>query len=177
MGTLKCGISKDVERFLRKKPTSTETGVTVSFVCCGIKYSKNDIETYWCIDTDINKPVQKKFVGNNRVVREVVDSLTCKKNGCLKVKIFRYGIFRGKRKLLETECLSGLKASEYLQATEKVRIRQPLACPIQSVPYSKYIDYAYGKVLDSTTQRARYLNEQDWASKDKIKSECRRVIE
>lgn len=142
----------------------------MSFICCGIKYSKNDPDTYWCIDTDINKPVQKKYVGNDRVVKEVVDSLTCKKNGCLKVKITRYGILRGRKKILEVESLSGRNAFDYLEATANVRERQPLACPMQSVPFSKYIDYCYGKVLSPTTQRARYLNEQDWASKDVIKT-------
>lgn len=147
----------------------------MSFVCCGVKYSKNDPETYWCIDTDINKPVQKKYVGNDRVIKEVVDSLTCKKNGCLKVNITRYGKFRGKRKLLEIERLSGEASAKYLQETADVRERQPLSCPMQNVPFSKYIDFKYGKVLDSTTQRARYLNETDWADEKKYKSECRIV--
>lgn len=147
----------------------------MSFVCCGVKYSKNDPETYWCIDTDINKPVQKKYVGNDRVIKEVIDSLTCKKNGCLKVKIFRYGKLRGKKKLLETECLSGAEAFNYLEATASVRERQPLSCPIQSVPFSKHIDFKYGKVLNSITQRARYLNEQDWADDKKIVNECKTI--
>lgn len=145
----------------------------MAFVCCGVKYSKNDPETYWCIDTDINKSVQKKYVGSDRVIKEVIDSLTCKKNGCLKVKIFRYGKFRGKNKLLETECLSGDEAFNYLEDTANVRERQPLSCPIQSVPFSKHIDFKYGKVLNSTTQRARYLNEQDWADDKKIVNECK----
>ena len=139
-------------------------------VCCGVKYSKNDPETYWAIDTDINKPIQKKYVGSDRVVKEVVDSYTCIKCGCLIVTVTRYGLLRGHKKILEKEILKGTAATDYLQATAKVRERQPLSCPIQSVPFSKYIDYQYGKVLSPTTQRARYLNEQDWASKDVIKS-------
>lgn len=142
-------------------------------VCCGVKYSKNDPETYWCIDTDINKPIQKKFVGSDRVVKEVVDSYTCKKCGCLIVTVTRYGTLRGRRKLLERERLSGSEAWEYLEATAKVRERQPLSCPIQSVPFSKHIDFKYGKVIDSKTQRARYLNESDWASDKKIVSVCK----
>lgn len=139
----------------------------MSFLCCGVKYSKNDPETYWCIDTDINKPVQKKFIGNERVVKEIVDSLTCKKNGCLKVQIRRYGNLRGKNKLLEIEELSGKKAFNYLEQTSKIRQRQPLNCPVQKIPYAKHIDFVYGKVVDATTQRKRYLNETDWAD-DKL---------
>ena len=78
----------------------------------------------------------------------------------------------GKRKLLERERLSGLMATDYLEATAKVRERQPLSCPMQSVPYAKYVDFRYGKVLDSTTQRPRFLNEQDWAG-EKIKNKCK----
>ena len=123
----------------------------------------------------MDKRGKKKYVGNDRVIKEVVDSLTCKKNGCLKVNITRYGKFRGKRKLLEIERLSGEAAAKYLQETADVRERQPLSCPMQNVPFSKYIDFKYGKVLDSTTQRARYLNETDWADEKKYKSECRIV--
>lgn len=161
-----------VESLLAKKTTSTEFGRTMSIVCCGVKYSKNDPETYWCIDTDLNKPVQKKYVGSDRVVKEVVDSYTCKKCGCLIVTVTRYGVLRGKRKLLERERLSGLMATDYLEATAKVRERQPLSCPMQSVPYAKYVDFRYGKVIDSTTQRPRFLNEQDWAG-EKMKKECK----
>ncbi len=144
----------------------------MSIVCCGVKYSKNDPETYWCIDTDVNRPIQKKYVGSDRVIKEIVDSYTCKKCGGLIVTITRYGTLRGRKKLLERERLSGIEATNYLTATANVRERQPLSCPIQSVPYSKYVDFRYGKIIDSTTQRPRYLNECDWAG-DKIKNECK----
>lgn len=173
------GNMADVESLLRKKTTSTETGRTMpnrfkAVICCGVKYSKNDPETYWCIDTDINKPIQKKYVGSDRVVKEVVDSYTCKKCGCLIVTVTRYGVLRGHRKILEREKLTGYEATDYLEATAKVRERQPLACPMQSVPFSKHVDFKYGKVLNSTTQRPRFLNEQDWAG-EKIVNECRTI--
>lgn len=145
----------------------------MSVICCGVKYSKNDPKTYWCIETDLLKPVQKKYVNNDRVVREVVDSYTCKKCGCLIVIVTRYGVLRGRKKLLEKEKFTGVKAFEYLETTAKVREPQPMSCPLQPVPFSKYIDFRYGKVLDSETQRARYLNEQDWASNEKIKAICK----
>lgn len=144
----------------------------MAFVCCGIKYSKNDPQTYWCIDTFINKPVQKKSVGQQKVVKEVVDTLTCKKNGCIKVNITRYGKFRGYNKLLEIENLSGHQAVEYLQKTINSREKQPLVCPVKNIPQAKNIDLCYGKVINSTTQKARYLNEKGFADNNKIVNEC-----
>lgn len=34
----------------------------MSILCCGVKYSKNDADTYWCFDTDIIKPVTKNIL-------------------------------------------------------------------------------------------------------------------
>lgn len=138
----------------------------MSIVCCGVKYSKSDPETYWCFDTDILKPIQKKYVGNDRVHKEVVDSLTCKKCGCLIVTITRYGKFKGHKKRLEIEKLKGLDAVEYLNKTSEFRVRQPLTCPIQGVPFSRNIDICYGKVIAPDKQRPRYVNEQDWGGKE-----------
>ena len=143
------------------------------FYCCGLKYSKNDPETYWCIDTYINKPVQKKYVGNKRVLKEVIDCLTCKKNGCLKIQIIRYGTFKGKKIQLEKEELSGKNAAQYLADTVNSRQKQEPVCPIKNVPIKKKNDFVFGKVINSTSQRARFLNEQGWASKDKIKADLK----
>lgn len=143
------------------------------FVCCGVKYSKNNPDTYWCIDTYLNKPVQKKSINNQKVIKEVVEALTCKKNGCIQVRITRYGKFRGFNKLLEIENLCGQNAVDYLQKTIKIRDKQPVTCPVKSIPYSRHIDLCYGKVINSTTQKARYLNEQGWADDKKIRNACR----
>jgi len=140
----------------------------LSIICCGIKYSKNDIETYWCIDTDINKPVQKKYVGNNKVVKEVVESYTCKKCGSFVLRILRYSNFKNKKRLVEQERLSGIDAVKYLEATRNVRQRQPQYFPYDKEIYCKTIPFVYGKFIDSETQRARYLNEAGWASEEKI---------
>ncbi len=140
----------------------------MSFLCCGVKYSKNDPETYWCIDTDIIKPALKKYVGNHRDLYEIVDTLTCKKNGCIKVQVHRYGMIKGKKQRLETIEKKGQWAVEYLKETSSVRQRQDTKCPIVNIPSSSKNDFVYGKVMNSTTQRIRYLNEQGFASDEKL---------
>lgn len=145
------------------------------FLCCGVKYSKNDPDTYWCIDTYIiNAPI-KKLVNNRRVIKEVVDVLTCKKNGCVKIQISRYGHVKGIKKRLELEELKGKKAQDYLEATSKTRIKQPTRAPLINIPQGSKSDFVYGKVIDGMTQRIRYLNEQGWASSELIKSEVKVV--
>lgn len=143
------------------------------FLCCGVKYSKNDPETYWCIDTDILKTPTKKNVDNQRIIKEVVETLTCKKNGCTKIQISRYSRVKGKLKRVELEELKGIKAQNYLFETSNLRIRQPQKCPMVSIPSSSKNDFVYGKVIDSETQGIRYLNEQGWASDKKIISKVK----
>lgn len=143
------------------------------FLCCGVKYSKNDPDTYWCIDTDIlEKPTKKNFK-NLRVIKETVDVLTCKKNGCVKIQISRYGRLKGKLQRIELEELKGKKAQDYLEQTSKIRIKQPARVPMINIPQGNKSDFVYGKVIDGTTQRIRYLNEQGWASSEVIKSKVK----
>lgn len=61
----------------------------------------------------------------------MVDSVTCKKCGALIVLITRYGNFRGKKKLLERERLTGNKAINFLKETSKNRISQVVKCPLK----------------------------------------------
>ena len=140
----------------------------MSFVCCGVKYSKNDPETYWCIETDTIKIFTKKKVKDNKVCKEIVETLICKKNGCLQVHIKRFGQSKGRFKILEVEKLSGDEAALFLINTESIRLRQSQICPIKMTPFSKRIPLCYGKFISSTTQRARYLNEQDWGFNSKV---------
>ena len=142
----------------------------MSIVCCGVKYSKNDPNTYWCIETDINSPVQKKYVEKEKVAKEVVDTLVCKKCGAQVVIINRYSKLKNSFKLLEKERLSGKKAKEYLNKTINVRKRQKMSCPIKKVPYAKHIDLCYGKAINDTTQRARYVNDLGWGTKETYSS-------
>lgn len=146
----------------------------MSFLCCGVKYSKNDPDTYWCIDTDILQKPTKKNVKNYKVLKETVEILTCKKNGCTKIQIFRYGHVKGKLQLLEKpEELKGKRAFEYLQETSNYRIRQKTKIPLVNIPQGSKSDFVYGKVINATTQRIRYLNEQGWASGELIESKIR----
>ena len=168
-------IMQSVERFFVQKPNSAEQGWRMSFLCCGIKYSKKDPDTYSCIDTDIIKnQFTKKSVKGEKVVKEIVETLICKKHGCLQVHVKRFGRFKGKFKVLEIEKMKGDEAALFLMATESIRIRQPQIFPQKFIAVSKTIPPCYGKVLSANTQRARYINEQDWGfGSEVIYSECK----
>lgn len=145
----------------------------MSFLCCGVKYSKDDPETYWCIDTDILQKPTKKTIKNLKVIKETVDILTCKKNGCTKIQISRYGHVKGKIKRIDLEERKGKWAFEYLEETSSFRIRQKTRVPLVNIPQSSRNDFVYGKTINGTTQRVRYLNEQGWASAEIIKSKVK----
>lgn len=164
----------------------------MSFLCCGVKYTKSDIETYWCIETDIIKNFTKKRIDGCRVIKQIVETLVCKKCYCLKVHNKFFGrAANGKIKVLEVEKFQDNvrkidpdtgeeiilnEATNFLTETEKIRIRQPQREPIPLIPFAKNIDLCYGKVLSSRTQRARYLNEQAWGhDSNEIFSECKIV--
>lgn len=162
----------------------------MSFLCCGLKYSKNDIETYWCIETDLIKDFTKKTIGKTKVVKQIVETLLCKKCYCLKVHNKFFGrSANGKLKILEVERFNDnvrsydsktgeifIKnaATDFLAKTKNIRIRQPQREPIPIIHYAKYIDLCYGKILSSNTQRARYINETGWGhNSEVINSECK----
>ena len=164
----------------------------MSFLCCGTKYSKSDIETYWCIETDIIKDFTKKTIGNNKVVKQIVETLLCKNCYCIKIHNKFFGrAANGKLKILEVERFqdnvrkidskTGKEiivnaATDFLTKTENIRIRQPQKEPIPLIPFAKNIDLCYGKILSSITQRARYINEQGWEhNSSEIISECKVV--
>ena len=145
----------------------------MSFLCCGVKYSKNDPDTYWCIDTDILTKPTKKTVKNYKILKETVEILTCKKNGCTKIQIFRFAHVKGKLRNIDTEERKGKWAQEYLKETSNIRIRQRQKAPLVNIPQSSRNDFVYGKAINATTQRIRYLNEQGWASTEIIKSKVK----
>lgn len=130
-------------------------------LCCGVFYSKKDINTYWCIDTDIIT-TPNEYVKEIKVNRCIVETYLCKKCGCTIVKVYKYGNKKGKQRLLETVRLSGDEAIEYLNNTTKLRKRQPQIIPLQKVHNAKKIPYIYGAVIGNEKQRPRYLN-GDWA--------------
>ena len=148
------------------------------FLCCGIKYSKNDIDTYYCIETDIIKNFTRTKIGENRVTKQIVETLYCKKNGCVKLHNKFFGRNKnGKLKLLSVERLNGESAVQFLKETEHIRKRQPQVEPVKLIPQAKKLDMCYGKVIDGTTQRARYINELGWGhNSENEHCECRTML-
>lgn len=146
----------------------------MSFLCCGVKYSKKDPETFYCIETDIIRNFTRTKIGENKVTKQVIETLYCKKNGCVKLHNKFFGRCKnGKIKILSVERLNGEAAIQFLKNTEAIRIRQPQKEPVISVPQAKKITICYGKVIDSVTQRARYINEMGWGhNSENIHSEC-----
>lgn len=170
----------------------------MAFVCCGIKYSKNDPDTYWCIDTDMIFPSKvddkkiaqvqeyvneqmlrlydkfysrnliKKKVQNKAISKIIVESLTCKKNGCTKAKIIYYVRDKNKNKKIDEIALKGYEAVYFVDAILKFkaasRLKQIL--PIKSIPNAKKIPYTYPEAISSTTQRkCYYMGVKCWANK------------
>lgn len=139
----------------------------MKMICCGVVYDTSDPQTYWCIQKYIIKDSIKAFVGESPVAREVVYTLLCKKNGCMKLEVHRFATSEEKN-LLEIERLSGIKAMNFLKRTSAVRIVQPQKFPLQLLPTSNRVPYVYGKAINSQTQRARYINEEGWAPRDVV---------
>lgn len=142
------------------------------FLCCGVKYSKADPETYWCIETDLvkNYAFTKKNVNGDKVHKEVIETLVCKKHGCMQVHIKRYGKLKGRYKILEMEKLSGNEAALFLIETEKIRIRQLQICPVKSVPYAKRLPSVYLEIIkqnpDCDIARYCYIMQgKNWCDK------------
>lgn len=146
----------------------------MSFICCGVIYSKKDPETFYCIETDIIRDFTKKEIGRTKVTKQIVETLYCKKNGCVKLHNKFFGRAKnGKLKILLCERLKGEEAIQFLKDTEKIRIRQPQKEPILSVPQAKKLTLCYGKFIDNETQRARYINEMGWGhNSENIHCEC-----
>lgn len=132
----------------------------MKFSCCGIVYSTNDVETFECIEKDvITSPTVREYNGK-KITKEIVYTLSCKKNNCTKIKVYRMGLSKfGQSKALETIEMSGLSAITYLQETELIRKRQAQICPLKPIPSCKTIPFVYGKVISATEQRPRYINE------------------
>ena len=150
----------------------------MSFLCCGVKYSKNDIETFQCIETDLIRNFTKKKIGESKVVKQVVETLLCKKCYCimkvLTVEKLQDNIHTGKIDPKTGNEIILNAATDFLMQTEKIRIRQPQKEPVKRIPFAKNIDLCYGKVIDNYTQRARYINEQGWGhNSEKIHSGCK----
>lgn len=157
----------------------------MAFFCCGLKYKKTDLETYWCIETYKMKPVQKKYVGDDRIFSEVVETCICKKCGCQHLQIKRFGRKNGKKKLIEVEEMKGEKTDLFLMNNQKYLNRQPQNCPSPAIASTKKLPFVYGCAIAPNKQRAKYdaaLPQKDsWRNKyengkwmpDIFQSECK----
>ena len=146
----------------------------MTFLCCGIKYSKKDPLTYWCIDSYKIKPALQTAVKNVRVIRETADIVCCKKCGGVGVLVERCGMVKGRLRRLEIERLSGVSALKYIESTINTRIKIKREFPLLNVPYSKETWYYY-KNLDNQSQRRRYLNESGWSDEQIFKNEVKHI--
>lgn len=113
------------------------------------------------------------YVSGQKVKKEIVETLICKKCGCLKIKIKRFAkapikINKSNLKILQIVELTGDEALDFLSKTAKIRKRQPQICPVKKVYYSKRVPMSYAKTVSPTEQRMRYVNEQGWAYKSKV---------
>lgn len=153
-------------------------------ICCGVSYDTNSPDTYWCISKYKTKELLKRFVGRDKVTKEEIYVLLCKKNGCSKVEIHRYGKPRliktksGKEKLsknlLERTYINSSKgAVSFISQFQNNFIQILIPEPIKNVNSSKTIPFVYGKVEDGTTQSERYINETGYRNKNSIHSEVK----
>lgn len=131
----------------------------MKFYCCGLVYSTQDPDTYWCIETYKMKHPTLDIIGGKKIEKEIVYTLFCKKNGCSKLEIHRYYKDEGNLKILETRSLKGKEARNFLERTKHMRIRQPQCCPIKKIQGSTSVPWVYGKAISSETQVARYIDE------------------
>ena len=133
----------------------------MKFYCCGLVYSTQDPETYWCIETyHLKRPIDD-IIGGKRIVKQVIYTLCCKKNGCLKLELHSYEKDKktGALKLVMTQSMKGQGARTFLERTKEMRIRQPQCCPIRVVSGEKKIPWVYGKATGNDTQTVRYMDE------------------
>ena len=133
----------------------------MKFYCCGLVYSTQDPETYWCIETyHLKKPVDD-IIGGKRIVKQIIYTLCCKKHGCLKLELHSYEKDKktGALKLVMTQAIKGEGARVFLERTKDMRIRQPQCCPIKPVTGSTTIPWVYGKPIGRERQVVRYFDE------------------
>lgn len=136
----------------------------MKMICCGLEYSTDDPETFWCIEKFGISPVTQMFACGQRVDKEVVYLLLCKKNGCVKIEIHR---FSDEGVLLEAEKLNGYKAQRFLNITFDSRYRIKPEFP-RIKTFSKRVPLVYGKTINGYTQKVRYITEEGWANEEKI---------
>lgn len=110
----------------------------------------------------------KREINKEKVIKEIVESLTCKKNGCRRVNITRYN--SKNKKIGEVQELKGYEADFYLLALAQYKIskRLPQKSPLRTIPSAKKIPLVYGEPISPTKTRRRYnMKRKCWADKYK----------
>lgn len=131
----------------------------LKFYCCGLVYSTQDPNTYWCIETYYLKNPIDDIIGGKRVCKQVVYVLCCKVHGCTKLELHSYTKENGVLKLIFTQSIKGSGVAVFLEKTKSLRIKQPQICPYSKIQYAKKIPWVYGKTINGTTQVVRYIDE------------------
>ncbi len=144
--------------------------------CCGLVYSTQDPETYWCIETyNLKHPIDD-IIGGKRVYKQVVYTLCCKVHGCTKLELHSYTKENGVLKLIFTQSIKGAGAMAFLERTKDLRVKLPQVCPYSKIQYAKKIPWVYGKAVNSTTQVVRYIDESGNRQVFKGKKLCSEII-
>lgn len=131
----------------------------MKFYCCGLVYSTQDPDTYWCIETyNLKRPIDK-FVGGKKVYKQVIYTLCCKVHGCTKLELHSYAKENGVLKRICTQSIKGSGVTVFLEKTKDLRVKQQQVCPYSKIQYGKKIPWVYGKIVNSTTQVVRYIDE------------------
>jgi len=149
--------------------------------CCDTVYSTTDANTYWCFEKFVVDPMKKlkNRVDKDKVSREEIFTLLCKKNGCTKVILLRFAMktINGmvRKKLLEKEDYSGKEAIEFLNKTRSVRQSVHIKSPGKENIGCEYIPLIYGKTISFEKQRARFVNEKGYPDTNIIKTESKIV--
>ena len=152
----------------------------MNFICCNVKYSTCDPETYMYIKRyKLSRP-SKKSVKNKNVLREIVYVLDCFKCsdsfGGKKIQIRRFGKVDNKSIELERKDLSGKYAKRYLRDNEKFMIEMPQLTPFKKYHvFTKYIPMTYVQHIKTLSNgieidiaRKRYINNVDYAGDEII---------
>ena len=127
--------------------------------CCGLVYSTQDPNTFWCIETyNLKKPIDN-IIGGKRVYKQVLYTLCCKVHGCTKLELHSYTKENGVLKRICTQSIKGAGAITFLERTKDLRVKLPQVYPYSKVQYGKKIPWVYGKTINSNTQVVRYIDE------------------
>lgn len=105
--------------------------------CCGLVYSTKDPETYWCIETYKFKKPLNSIIDGKKIVKEILYTLLCKKNGCTKIELHSYASDGNIIKIIQKKEISGKGAISFLNKHNDLLVKQPQVCPIKAFVPSK----------------------------------------